>query len=102
MKRLHGEKVTAVQRDDKVGVEPLGDSNNGSIRSAQRKVSILLHELSHTAPIVTMRQLHLESLEPPNEACFSLGAQPVAHQVGNLRDNQRRDDQVEIPTLKYC
>jgi hypothetical protein len=58
--RAYRSEVAAVQGNDDLSPETLGQRHHGGIRSAQGEIGVLLDELTDPPPILSERSLNIE------------------------------------------
>jgi hypothetical protein len=89
-------EVPAVEGDHDLSVEPLGESHDRGIGTAEREIAIALHEVADPRPILWRGCLDFEPLESSKERRFDGRTEPLADHVRHLRYDERRNDELEI------
>jgi len=91
--------MPAVQSDDNLGPETLGQGDHGGVRTPERKIDVLLDEFADPWPILGDRCLDVEVFKPTEETGLGRGASTALDQVGGLGDTERRNDEAETRRL---
>lgn len=88
-------EVAAVERRHFSGVEPLRCRDHRGVDGAERQVSVLSDELGDANGVAGVQRLDREAAagEVAEEASLSLPAQPGSDQIGDLSDDEGRDDE---------
>jgi hypothetical protein len=98
MRRPNRTKVPVVQRDHCLHVETLSQRDDGRIGSSQREVAVLLDQPGDARPIVRRGRLDVHVDQASKERRLRLRAKARTHEIGHLRDHERRHDQA-IPGI---
>lgn len=79
-----GAEVAAVQGDDVLDIQPLGQRHNRGIDGTKREVGVLVNERGDPGPIFSHGRLDSESVEPADEGGLRVGAQSALEKVRDL------------------
>jgi hypothetical protein len=95
MPRGDDAEVAAIERRDFGGVEPFRRGDYRGVDSAERQVAVLGDQLRDADGVAGVQRLDREAAagEIAEEANLGLPAQPGFDQVGDLGDDERRDDE---------
>jgi hypothetical protein len=94
-------EVAPVQGDNDLGVEPLGQSDNGRISATERKIRIVLDQLGNTSPLIRARRLDLELAHTSEEAGLRGWASLRFDKIDRLRNDHGGDYETQVRALKH-
>jgi len=77
MFRSHGVEMSAIERNQDIRIETLRRGYDGRIRSAQRKIRVLLDELGDADPLAAEGRLYIERFESAKKQRFDFGTLPA-------------------------
>jgi hypothetical protein len=100
MPRTDSSEVATIQGDHGLRPEALGQGDHSGVSTAQRKIGILLHELTDPRPIGSNRCLDVETFEPAKKTGLGQRTSGAVDQVGGLRDTKSGNDEVEVGALE--
>jgi hypothetical protein len=95
MGRSYGGEVTTVERRDRVGPVPFGQSDDSGVDDTKRKIEIAFGEFGDAFPVGIEHWLdnHLAPCDGSGERQFGVRSDAVTEQVADLRDDERWDKQ---------
>jgi hypothetical protein len=95
MTRSNDAEVPPVERGDPDEMQSFGCGNDGGVHRTEREIAVARGELGHTQPIVGVDRLRLEGAgsQVTEEPHLRFGTQPRGDEIGDLADDEHRDDQ---------
>lgn len=100
MPRLDGGEMAHVQGNHHVGAQPFCECSHRGIGASEREITVLLHEVGDARPILEGRSFDIETGEAAEKRGLGARSQAATHQIGDLGDDERRDDKVEVRPLE--
>ena len=93
--------MAAVEGDDQVRVEPIRQNGDRGIHRPQWEVRVALDEVGDEGPILQGGRLDLERAQASRERGLAAWPKAQSSEVGNLGDDEGRDDEVQITPAKH-
>ena len=93
--------MAPVEGDDQVRVEPVGKNDDRGVDGPEREVAVPLDEVGDQRPVLWVRILDAEPGQAPYERSLAAWPEAQSCEMGNLGDDQGRDDEVQIPPAKH-
>lgn len=100
MPRSDSGEVPAVEGNNEVGLEPLGEHHDRGVGAAEREIAVRSHQLRHPRPILAVRRLHLEVGHAGQKIGFDRWTEARRHKVGRLGNHHSRHKEPQSSTLK--
>ncbi len=88
-------EVTAVERRQSLDTEPLAGGHDRGVENAERQVTVLLEQIDDACPIEGLDRLdqNLAVTQGAGKRLLRRRADATTEEVGDLGDDERRDDQ---------
>lgn len=93
--------MAAVERHDQIGLKPVGEHDDGGIDRADREVGVSLDQVGDHGPVIGVRGFDVEFVQPADERGFPARTQARRGEPGDLGDDQRRDDELQVSPTEY-
>jgi len=96
MERRDGGEVAAVEGDDRVRFEALGERDHRYVGAVERQVGVLLDELRHPQEVLAAWRFDVELGDAAQERALRVRAEAFADEVARLDYHQSRHNQAQI------
>lgn len=100
MARTDRAEVAAVQRDDRLGAEALGEGDHRSIGPAEGEIGVLLDQFGHADQVRWRRCDDIVTGQPTQETRFDERTGTPPEEVQNLSQHQGRNHDVKVGALQ--
>lgn len=100
LRRADRTEVAAVERDDQVRIEPIREHGDRRVDRSEWEVPVALDEVGDEGPVVGVRGFDIEVAQAPDECGLTTRAKAPFGKPGDLGDDERRDDEVQVPPTK--
>jgi hypothetical protein len=90
--RADGAEVAAIEGDDQIGVESLGERDDRGVRATEREVAVLLDQTRDSGPVVGGRSTYIERFQTPKKPRFSDSTHAMLKEVRHLSHHQSWDN----------
>ena len=88
--------MASVEGDDQVRVEPVCEDHDRCVDGPEREVAVAIDEVGDDRPVIGVRGFDVEAAQAPDERRLAARAQASCGKPGDLGDDERGDDQVQV------
>ena len=92
--------MSAIERHDQIGVQPLGEGYHRRIDPTEGEVGVAVDELSDPCPIIALRATNIDADERFEEASLYARSKPGSDKIAGLGQHECRDHDPKPTTLQ--